>query len=84
MLYYNDDTENLYSANLDGSNSTVLVHIASVVYFAYDGERNVLYYLHKHTLKINSVNITSGEDGPVEALGSLSAIKGLEIDMKNG
>ena len=84
LLYYNDDTENVYTANLDGSNSTVLVNVRNVDDFAYDGRRNVLYYLHKHTLKIHLVNVTSGEDAPFDALSSLSAIRDLEMDIKNG
>ncbi len=84
MLYYNDDSENLYSANLNGWNSTVVINIANVIDFAYDGKRDVLYYLHKHTFEINSVNISSGQDIEVQALSSFTGITGMEIDIKNG
>ena len=80
LLYY-DDTENLYSADLNGLNSTVLINKANIAVFAYDGERGVLYYLNSFTLKINSVNISSGEDAPVEALDSVSGIKDMEMDI---
>jgi hypothetical protein len=82
LLYY-DDTENLYSVGLNGLNSTVLINIGNIAVFAYDGERGVLYYLNSFTLKINSVNISSGEDVPVQALDSVSGIKGMEMDTKN-
>ncbi|CAB4018495.1 low-density lipo receptor-related 4, partial [Paramuricea clavata] len=82
LLYY-DDTQNLYSVGLNGLNSTVLINKANIAEFAYDGERGVLYYLNSLTLKINSVNISSGEDVPVQALDSLSGIKGMEMDIKN-
>ncbi|CAB4017559.1 extracellular matrix A-like isoform X2, partial [Paramuricea clavata] len=82
LLYY-DDTENLYSVGLNGLNSTVLINKANIAEFAYDGERGVLYYLNSRTLKINSVNISSGEDAPVQALDSLSGIRGVEMDTKN-
>ena len=82
LLYY-DDTENLYSVGLNGLNSTVLINIGNIAVFAYDGERGVLYYLNSFTLKINSVNISSGEDVPVQALDSVSGIKDMEMDIKN-
>ncbi|CAB4012521.1 fibropellin-1-like isoform X1, partial [Paramuricea clavata] len=82
LLYY-DDTENLYSVGLNGLNSTVLINKAYIAEFAYDGERGVLYYLNRLTLKINSVNISNGEDAPVQALDSYSDIKGMEMDTKN-
>ncbi len=84
MLYYNKDTENLYSAHLNGLNSTVVINIANVKDFAYDGERGVLYYLHERTLRINSVNISSGQDIEVQALSSFTSITSMEIDIKNG
>ena len=84
MLYYNKDTENLYSAHLNGLNSTVLINIANVIDFAYDGERGVLYYLHERTLRINSVNISSGQDIEVQPLSSFTSITAMEIDIKNG
>ncbi len=84
LLYYNKDTENLYSAHLNGLNSTVLINIANVIDFAYDGERGVLYYLHKRTLRINSVNISSGQDTEVQTLSSFPSVTGMEIDSKNG
>ena len=82
LLFY-DDTENLYSANLNGSDLTILFNIDNIAEFAYDGERNFLYYVQQLTLKINSINITSGEGGPVQALNSLTGIKDMEIDAKN-
>ena len=82
LLFY-DDTENLYDVNLNGSDLTILFNIDNVAEFAYDGERNVLYYVNRLTLRINSVNITSGEGGPVQALDSLSGIRDMEIDTKN-
>ena len=82
MLFY-DDTENLYSADLNGSNLTVLINTGNILEFAYDGERDVLYYVNRLTLTIHSVNITSGDDAQIESLNSLSGIKQMEIDAKN-
>ncbi len=86
LLYYQEITGFLLSGNLNLNAPmwTVVINKANVTDFAFDGERGVLYYLHKQTLKINSVNISSGEDTPVQALGSLSGIKGMELDIKNG
>ena len=83
LLYYSSDTDDLRSTNLNGMHSTILLNNANVAYFAYDGKRGVLYYLHRFTLEINSVNITSAQDAPVQALNSLSGINGLKIDLKN-
>ena len=82
MLFY-DNTENLYSADLNGSNLTVLINTGNILEFAYDGERGVLYYVNRLTLTIHSVNITSGDDAQIGSLNSLSGIKQMEIDAKN-
>ena len=82
-LLFHDYSENLYDANLNGSDLTILFNMDNIAEFAYDGERNVLYYVNRLTLRINSVNITSGEGGPVQALDSLSGIRDMEIDAKN-
>lgn len=83
LLYYND-TKNLYRASLNGRDSEIVIYKPSLTDFAFDGKNGVLYYINEFTLKINSVNISSGEDTPIEALRSLSGIKDLEMDVKNG
>ena len=82
MLFY-DDTDNLYSADLNGFNLAVLINTGNILEFTYDGERDVLYYLNRLTLAIHSVNITGRDDAQIESLNSLSGITGMEIDARN-
>ena len=83
-MYYDNSENNLYSVNLNGSNRTVLINDGNIEDFAYDGVHSVLYYVHTLTGQINSFNISSGERGAVEALSSVTNIRDLDMDIKNG
>lgn len=69
---------------MDGSEvETLAKDEQSIRNFAYDGRRNVIYYLHDLSDKIHMLNLTSGEDNEVEALVNVSSIQDLDIDVFN-
>lgn len=84
LLYYDSVKKNLYSAALNCSDLRVLSNMNFVRDYAYDGVNGILYYVHSATLHIQSFLMSSGVTAAVEVMRSLSGIKGMEMDTKNG
>ena len=81
-LYLYVAGEGITSYYLDGSDSTTK-SLSNVAVFAVDGKRNVIYYYHGLTSRIEMYNITDGEKSVVVGLSGISGVKDLEVDPTN-
>ncbi|XP_028413949.1 fibrillin-1-like [Dendronephthya gigantea] len=84
ILYYVDSGNILYSADLSCSDSKVLTDKVRVLNYAYDGVNGILYYVHPNIFLIFSLNISSGDNKPVQELSSFTGVKEMEMDIKHG
>ena len=83
ILMYTSDG-NISRTSLDGSIITTLAtNEDQIERFAYDGRRNVIYYLHQAEKTIYKLNLTSGVHSEVEPLAHIKNIKDLDIDARN-
>ena len=72
------------SYDLDGSNPTEInINIVEET-FAVDGRNSLIYYHHKFSERIYVYNITSGQDIEVAGASSITGVKDLEVDARNG
>ena len=64
---------------LDGS-SFMTINISNVAFFAVDGRRNVIYYLHSVHDRIWIYNMTSGENVAENYLENVGRVSDLDMD----
>ncbi len=90
LLSFDDINKRLYlytngiaSYKLDGSDSTT-IGISHMKFFTVDGRNNLIYYYHLHQEQIWVYNITSAQQNVVDALRSVSSVKDMEMDTRNG
>ena len=75
--------DKMFSYKLDGSNRTEF-DLDNVEFFAVDGRNQLIYYHHDLQDKIYAYDIESGTDGEVAQLSTVSGVKDMEVDMRNG
>ena len=71
------------SYDLDGSISA-RIDISNVEFFAVDGQNNVIYYHTTLQDKLQMYDIRMNQDSEIAALSSVTRIKDLDMDVKNG
>ena len=71
------------SYDLDGSISAT-INIPNVEFFAVDGQNNVIYYHTTLQDKLQMYDIRMNQDSEIAALSSVTRIKDLDMDVKNG
>ena len=91
LLSFDDTNKRLYSYSesvitsydLDGS-ILATINIPNVEFFTVDGQNNVIYYHTTLEDKLQMYDIAMNQDSEIAALSSVTRIKDLDIDMKNG
>ncbi|XP_028406466.1 pro-epidermal growth factor-like [Dendronephthya gigantea] len=82
LYLYHDDRREYTSYYLDGSDSTTR-SFTDVAALAVDGRRNVIYYFHSLSSRMEIYNITYGTGKEVVRLSGISSVKDLEVDTIN-
>ena len=91
LLSFDDTNKQLYtysgsvitSYDLDGSISAT-INIPNVEFFTVDGQNNVIYYHTTLQDKLQMYDIRMNQDSEIAALSSVTRIKDLDMDVKNG
>ena len=91
LLSFDDTNKRLYaysgsaftSYDLDGSISAT-INIPNVEFFTVDGQNNVIYYHTTLQDKLQMYDIRMNQDSEIAALSSVTRIKDLDMDVKNG
>ena len=83
ILVYNS-SETIYRISLNGSKVEVLAtNLRFIWTFAYDGRKNVIYYLHSANETVHMLDLESSEESELQGLANVSGIRDLALDASN-